>query len=241
MDRPPVNAMDREFVEQLAAVFDRFKNEPSARVIVITSALPSVFSAGADIRQMEALDEAACRSFVEYGQGLMNRMEALPKPIIAAVSGACVGGGCEMAMACDLRVAGRSARFAQPEVNLGVLPGWGGSQRLPRLVGKTRAMQMLMLGEELSAETALEIGLVNCVVSDEDVLSTAIGLARRLMDKSRTALASIKGAIQGGSHLSLEKGLAVEARRYHEAFVSNDAREGMRAFLEKRKARFNGQ
>ena len=186
------------------------------------------------------MDEAACRSFVEYGQGLMNRMEAVPKPIIAAVSGACVGGGCEMAMACDLRVAGLSARFAQPEVNLGVLPGWGGSQRLPRLVGKTRAMQMLMLGEALSAETALEIGLVNCVVSDEDVLPMTMDLARQLMDKSPTALASIKRAVQERSHQTLEDGLAMEARRYHEAFGSTDAREGMSAFLEKRKPRFAG-
>ena len=241
MDRTPVNAMDRVFVDQLSTAVDRCRSDGSIRVVIVASALPKIFSAGADIREMVAMDEAGGLGFVEYGQGLMSRMESLTKPVIAAVTGACVGGGCELAMACDLRVAGQSARFGQPEVNLGVLPGWGGSQRLPRLVGKTRALELLMLGESVSAEQASTIGLVNRVVPDEDVLPTAMDLARQLMEKSSAALAAIKGAVQEGSHLSLEDGLAVESRRYHEAFVSADAREGMRAFLEKREPRFPGR
>lgn len=237
MARPPVNAMNGEFVEQLSATLDRCEADPSVGAIVIVSGLTTVFSGGADIREMEEMDEAGCRDFVRRGQGLMDRMESLPKPIIAAIGGACVGGGCELAMACDLRVAGSSAGFGQPEVNLGLLPGWGGSQRLPRLIGKARGTELLMLGETISAQTALELGLVNRLVPDEEVLPAAMGLARQLLGQSTSALASIKRAVQEGMRTTLEEALKVEARRYHEAFQSPDAREGIRAFLEKRAPR----
>ncbi len=240
MARPPVNAVDREFVQQLTAALDRCEADGAARAIVIASGFPSVFSGGADIREMEAMDEAGCLDFVRQGQGLMDRMEALPKPIIAAVNGACVGGGCELAMSCDLRVAGRSSSFGQPEVNLGVLPGWGGSQRMPRLVGKTKAMELLMTGEAISADRALDLGLVNLVVPDEEVLSSTMALAGKLLEKSPSALAAIKAAIHEGFSTSLAEGLEVEARQYREAFTAPDAREGMRAFLEKRAPRFTG-
>lgn len=240
MARPPVNAMDREFVGQLGAALDRCEADGSVWAIVIASGLSNVFSGGADIREMEAMDEVGCLAFVREGQGLMDRMEALPKPIIAAVSGACVGGGCELAMSCDLRVAGSSSSFGQPEVNLGVLPGWGGSQRMPRLVGKTLAMELLMTGEAVSAEQALDLGLLNLVVPDEEVMSAAKALAGKLLDKSPSALAVIKAAIHEGFALSLAEGLKVEARRYREAFAAPDAREGMTAFLEKRAPRFTG-
>ena len=237
MTRPPVNAMDKEFVDQLSAFMDQCEADLSVRVIVFVSGLATVFSGGADIREMESMDEAGCLDFVRRGQGLMDRMESLPKPIIAAVGGACVGGGCELAMSCDLRVAGRSASFGQPEVNLGVIPGWGGSQRLPRLIGKTRATELLMVGEAISAQTALELGLINRLVPDEELLPAATGLARQLLAKSPAALASIKRAVQEGMRTTLEDALKVEARQYNEAFGSADAREGIRAFLEKRAPR----
>ena len=240
LDRPPVNAMNREFVDQLGATLDRCAEDATVHAIVVGSELPTVFSGGADIREIDTLDEAGGEEFIRRGQALMNLLEALPKPTIAAVRGAAVGGGCELAMACDLRVAGTSSRFGQPEVNLGILPGWGGSQRLPRLLGKTRAMEILMVGEEITAETALTIGLVNWLVPDGEVLPAAIGLARKLSTKSPTALAAIKGAVHGGAHRPLDDGLKIEAQRYRDAFASADAREGIRAFLGKRPPRFTG-
>jgi enoyl-CoA hydratase len=163
----------------------------------------------------------------------------MSKPVIAAINGVCVGGGMELAMACDLRVAAKSARFGQPEVNLGVISGWGGTQRLPRLVGKTRGLEMLMLGEQISAGEALAIGLVNRVVPDEALMDETMALCRKLAAKSPGALAKIKEAVELGLPQFLAEGLREEGRCYVEAYVAGDAREGIRAFLEKRPARFS--
>jgi len=241
MNRPPVNAMSRAFMSELEAGLDRAATDPAVRVIVVTSGLPGMFSGGADIRELEGLDAAGCVAFIALGHRVLGAMGAIPKPIIAAINGVCVGGGMELAMACDLRVAARSARLGQPEVNLGVVSGWGGTQRLPRLVGKTRGLEMLMLGEQISAEEALAIGLVNRVVADEALLGEARALARKLATKSPVALAKVKEAIERGLLLPLAQGLSEEARCYVEAYVSSDAREGLRAFLEKRPARFSGR
>ena len=238
LNRPPVNAINTAFTQQLSTAFDACASDGAVRAIVISSAVPGIFSGGADIRELHGLDQAGCKIFVERGQALFDRIEGLPKPVIAAINGACVGGGAELAMACDLRVAGHSARFGQPEVNLGVVPGWGGTQRLPRLVGKTRSMEMLMLGETVPAEAALSMGLVNQVVTDEEVLSTAIALARKLLGKSPIALSAVKRAVQQGLGQSLAEGLKVEAECYLKAYGSGDSQEGIRAFLEKRAPRF---
>ncbi len=240
MARAPVNALDRDFVGRLAGTLERCASDPSSRVVIIASGLPKVFSGGADLREMNKLGESGWGTFIEMGQRLMDQLEALPKPVIAAVQGACVGGGCELAMACDLRVAGQSATFGQPEVNLGVLPGWGGSQRLPRLIGKTRAMELLMTGETVSAETALDLGLVNRVVTDDQVLPAAKDLAKALAARSSTALAAIKRAVHDGLDSKMADGLETEARQYQKAAESADAREGISAFLEKRPPRFAG-
>jgi enoyl-CoA hydratase len=168
-------------------------------------------------------------------------MGQIPKPILAAINGACVGGGMELAMACDLRIAAESARFGQPEVNLGVVSGWGGTQRLPRLVGKTRALELLMLGEQISADEARAMGLVNRVVPDDMLVAEVTTLARKLAAKSPVALAKVKESVEGGLGLPLAEGLGEEARCYVDAYVSEDAKEGIRAFLEKRPARFPGR
>src|SRR5574337_431794 len=203
MERPPVNAMNRALMSELEANLNHAATDPAVRVIVVTSAIPGMFSGGADIRELEGLDAAGCAAFIALGQGLFSRMGEIPKPIIAAVNGTCLGGGMELSMACDLRIAARSARFGHPEVNLGVVSGWGGTQRLPRLVGKTRGLEMLMLGEQITADEEQAVGR--------------------------------------GRPLPLVEGLREEARCYADAYVSEDAREGIRAFLEKRPARFPGR
>ena len=240
LNRAPVNAMNTAFTQQLSAALEACASDGAVGAIVISSAVPGIFSGGADIRELQVLDQAGCQAFIERGQALFNRIEGLPKPVIAAINGACVGGGSELAMACDLRVAGRSARFGQPEVNLGVVPGWGGTQRLPRLVGKARGMEMLMLGESIPAEAALSMGLVNQVVADEEVLPTSIALAGKLLGKSPIALAAVKRAVQQGLDQSLAEALKVEAECYLKAYGSGDSQEGIRAFLEKRAPRFIG-
>ena len=239
MNRSPVNAFDGEFLAQLNAAVDTCASEESVRVIVITSSLPGVFSAGADIRWLQTLDQIGCREFIRLGQMSMDRIEELSKPVIAAVNGVCVGGGCELAMACDLRLAGSSARFGQPEVDLGLIPGWGGTQRLPMLIGKTRSMELVMTGEQITAEMALSMGLVNQIGPDEDVLTTAMGLARRLACKSSASLTSIKKAVQRGHSLPLADGLKVEADCFIEAYLSQDFHEGINAFLDKRPTQFH--
>ena len=238
LERPPVNAMSRALMSELKAGLDQAAVDPAVCVIVVSSGLPEMFSAGADIRELEGLDAAGCAAFIALGQGLFGRMGEIPKPIIAAINGACVGGGIELAMACDLRIAAESARFGQPEVNLGVVSGWGGTQRLPRLAGKTRALELLMLGEQIGADEARAMGLVNRVVPDDMLMPEAITLARKLATKSPVALAKVKEAVERGLPLSLAEGLREEARCYVDAYVSEDAREGLRAFLEKRPARF---
>lgn len=236
MARAPVNALSREFVDQILEAVQRCESDSSCRVIIIASEFPKVFCAGADIRELEKSRCSPDGWFIKLGQGLMDRLEALPKPIIAAVRGVAVGGGCELAMACDLRVAGTSSVFGQPEVNLGVLPGWGGSQRLPRLIGKTRAMEIMLTGETISADEALRLGLVNLVAPDELVLESAKELAGKLAVKSATGLAGIKLAVQEG--LSIAEGLKVEAKRFQEVAYAPDAGEGIASFLEKRQPVF---
>lgn len=239
--RPPVNAMSRAFMERLAAAIERVEADPTARVLIITSGLAGMFSGGADIRELEGLDAGGCADFIALGHRVFGRLGRLPKPVIAAINGTCVGGGLELAMACDIRVSARGARVGQPEVNLGVVSGWGGTQRLPRLVGKSRGLEMLMLGEPISAEQALACGLVTRVVAQEVLLEEARGVARRLAAKAPAALAKIKECVEQGLPLPLSEGLREEARCYVEAYLTEDAREGIRAFLEKRPARFEGR
>ena len=241
MARPPVNAMSRAFMAELSEALDRVETDTAIRVAIIESALPGMFSGGADIKELEGLDARGCADFIALGHGVFGRLGRVPKPVIAAVNGTCVGGGIELAMACDLRLAARSARFGQPEVNLGVVSGWGGTQRLPRLVGKSRGLEMLMLGEPISAAEALACGLVSRVVADEALGDEARALARRLAAKAPVALAKVKECVEHGLGRPLEEGLREEARCYVEAYLTEDAREGIRAFLEKRPAHFRGR
>jgi enoyl-CoA hydratase/carnithine racemase len=240
MARPPVNAMSRAFMAELSAAIDRVEGDAAIRVAFVTSGLAGIFSGGADIRELEGLDERGCADFIALGHSVFGRLGRVPKPFVAAVHGACVGGGMELAMACDIRLAGRSARFGQPEVNLGVVSGWGGTQRLPRLIGKGRGLEMLMLGEPISADEALAFGLVSRVVADATLLDEAQALAARLAARAPVALAKVKECVEQGFSRPLAEGLREEARCYVEAYLTRDAREGIRAFLQKRPARFQG-
>jgi enoyl-CoA hydratase len=240
MARPPVNAMSRRFMHDLAAAVEGAGTDPAVRVILIESRLPAMWSGGADIRELVGLDAAGCAAFIALGHDVFGRFGALPKPIVAAVNGVCVGGGLELAMACDIRIAAQSARFGQPEVDLGVISGWGGTQRLPRLIGKSRGLAMLMLGEPITADEALVAGLVWRVVPDATLPGEAAALARRLAAKPPLALARLKEAVERGLDRPLADGLGEEARAYVEAYLTRDAGEGIAAFLGKRPPRFEG-
>lgn len=240
LNRPPINALSHAVLDELRAALERCAVDSQAQAVVITSALSNVFSAGADLQELKELTPKDLQGFVACGQELFSYMESTPKPIVAAVRGVAMGGGCELALACDLRVAGQSARFAQPEVNLGLIPGWGGTQRLPRLIGKTVGLEMVLTGESISADRALAVGLVNKVVPNNQVLDEAQRVAQTLASKSPLALAMIKKAVHLGMDLSFQGGVEMEATFFLEAAATRDAHDGIQTFLEKRRPNGRG-
>ncbi|MBI4310295.1 MAG: enoyl-CoA hydratase/isomerase family protein [Chloroflexi bacterium] len=241
LNRPPVNALSKRFLAEIQGALETCASDEDVRAIVIGTGLAKTFSAGADLTEMKGLQDEGARSYIEQGQALFSLIESVRQPVIAAVSGVALGGGCELAMACDLRVAGQSARFGQPEVDLGLVPGWGGTQRLPRLVGRTLAMEMMLTGEPIPAEQALAVGLVNRVVPDDHVADEALRMACTLASKSAVAVSRIKHAVHRGAEMPLHKGLELERGLFMEARQSRDAQEGISAFLEKRPPRFAGE
>ncbi len=242
LNRPPVNALNVATLNDLAASLDRCAGDTHVRVVIIASAFPKVFSAGADLQELKEVRlPTEIHDFAARGQAVFDQIESLPQPVIAAVRGVAPGGACELAMACDLRVAGQSARLGQPEVNLGIVPGWGGTQRLPRLIGRSAALELLMTGEMITAERALALGLVNRVVPDDQVLAEAQRIAEMLLTKPPKSLAWIKQSVRQGLDQSLRDGLALEAGLFSQSRATQDAQEGIQAFLEKRQPRFGGQ
>ncbi|HEY3313717.1 MAG TPA: enoyl-CoA hydratase-related protein [Bacillota bacterium] len=244
INRPPVNALNPECIGELTQAFKELRDDASVRVIIITGAGQYTFVAGADISSFGAGQgepgEAAFAQ-IRNGQKLFTDIETYPKPVIAAINGVCLGGGNELAMGCDLRIAAESARFGQPEINLGIIPGWGGTQRLPRLIGKTKAMELLLTGDMIKAPDALRVGLVNKVVPDSELLTTAKNVGRMLATKAPIAMAAIKKAVFQGLDASIEEGLDVEFNGSVECFKSEDGVEGITAFLQKRKPQFKGK
>lgn len=240
INRPPANALSKATIEELNAAFDALESDANVRAIVITGSGQYVFIGGADIGEFVGLDEAAARASVQRGHELFSKIERFPKPVIAAVNGVCVGGGNELAMACDVRIAAESAKFGQPEVNLGIIPGWGGTQRLPRLVGKGRALEMMLTGDLVKADDAARYGLVNKVVPDNEVLTHARNLARKLSMGAPLAMARIKDAVNAGLERGFETGLSAEAEGMLAIFGTKDATEGVSAFLGKRRPKFTG-
>ncbi|MBI4342639.1 MAG: enoyl-CoA hydratase/isomerase family protein [Candidatus Omnitrophica bacterium] len=239
IDHRPVNALDRQTLEELGQAMEAMAGDPSVKVVILTGGGSLAFVAGADIKEVSQLGSAdAAKAMATLGQSVFLKIQRLNKPVIAAINGVCLGGGCELAMACHLRISGDRARFGQPEINLGIIPGWGGTQRLPRLIGRAKAIEWILTGDMYSAQEALRLGLVNQVVPQDQVLKVAKDFARKIASKGLVAIQQSLRAIEEGLQLSLEQGLARAAEAFGLVASSEDSREGVRAFLEKRQPQF---
>jgi enoyl-CoA hydratase len=242
VNRPDkLNALNRQTLEDLSKAFDSAEHDPSVKAVVLTGAGEKAFVAGADITEIASLDAQAGRNFALFGQTLFRAIETFPKPVVAAVNGFALGGGCELAMACHLRLASEGASFGQPEVGLGVIPGYGGTQRLPRLVPKGVALELLLTGDRIDARRAFEIGLVNAVTSKEELLAKAEALARKIAGKAPVAVRHCLEAVQAGLDMPMEEGCYLEATLFGLCCATQDMKEGTSAFLERRKAEFEGR
>ena len=239
IDHPPANAFNAQTMLDLATAFDSVVNNPEVKTIIITGA-GQFFVAGADINEIAALkgpEEA--KAVVVKGQEVFSRIQASPKPVIAAINGRfCLGGGNELAMACHIRLAEDGVRFGQPEINLGIMPGWGGTQRFPRYVGKGKALELLLTGDMINAQEAKRIGLVNNVVPVGEVVKAAKDLAKKINSKGALAIAAILRAVNQGMETTLEEGLALEVDEFSKLCATEDMREGVNAFLQKRQPKF---
>ena len=242
INRPDkLNALNRATIEELSQVFAAAAKDPGVGAVVLTGAGEKAFVAGADIGEIAGLDAQRGRDFALRGQEVFRSIETLPKPVIAAVNGFALGGGCELALACHVRIASESASFGQPEVNLGVIPGYGGTQRLTRLVGKGIALELLLTGDRIDANRAKEIGLANAVVPLADLLGKATEMARKMLSKAPLAVRHCLEAVGTGLDMPLEEGCYLEATLFGLCCASEDMREGTEAFLQKRKADFKGR
>jgi len=240
INRPPVNALNSQLIKELLETFDELENDQTVSVIILTGA-GRAFIAGADIKEIPALNAESGEAFSGLGQEMTERIDDFPRPVIAAIEGLALGGGSEVALACDIRIASESAKFGQPEVNLGVIAGAGGTQRLPRLVGKGKAKELLFTGEVVDAHEALRIGLVEKVVSTGEALNAAKAMARNIEGKGPVAIALTKKAVNEGMDVPLKKGLEIEKRAFGQVCGTQDKNEGVKAFLEKRKPNFQGK
>jgi enoyl-CoA hydratase/3-hydroxyacyl-CoA dehydrogenase len=239
LNRPPTNPISPQMIRDLTAVWDEIESRYEIHAAVIASSNFAVFSAGADIKEFTKMtDPAAGKDLLDSGHGLLRRMEQSPTVTIAAVNSLALGGGCEVSMGCDFRIAAESASFGQPEINLGIIPGFGGTQRLARLVGEGKALEMNLLGEPITAAQAYEIGLANEVVLDHELFDTALAWARKLGGQAPVAVEQIKNVSAKGD---LDEGIEAEKGGFATAFSSEDAREGISAFLGKRKPKWQGK
>ncbi len=233
IDHPPVNVLGREVLDALVRRLDEAEADPEVRAVVLASASDRAFAAGANIREMAPMGPAEARDHGERGQGTTRRIERLPLPVIAAVNGVCLGGGCEIALACDFIIASDEASFGQPEINLGAMPGWGGTRRLPRRIGPAAARRWIMTGRSVSATEAYAHGLVDQVVPRADLLPAALTLAGELAEKPPVALAAAKFALLHSIDPGIEEGLAYELDLWAHLFGTPDQKAGMQAFLAK--------
>ncbi|MEM0466551.1 MAG: enoyl-CoA hydratase-related protein [Candidatus Thermoplasmatota archaeon] len=241
INRPSVyNALDRETLIECERACDDFEHDQTIKVVVITGQGKS-FIAGADIKHMKNMTSLEAQEFAELGQRLLFKIEHSRVPYIAAVNGYALGGGCELLMACDIVIAAKTAKIGQPEINLGIHPGFGGTQRLPRRCGIPKAKELLLTGDVISADEAFEIGLVNKVVDDDQLMNEVNILAEKISLKSPLQLRFIKELVNKGVNLDLSHACALERASFSVCFSTNDQKEGMTAFLEKRKPQFQGK
>ncbi len=236
-----LNALNAETMAELRAAFVAADADPAVRAIILTGQGEKAFVAGADIAAMKDLPAVEGRRFALAGRSLGDAIENLGKPVIAAVNGFALGGGCELALACDFIYASQKAKFGQPEVNLGVMPGFGGSQRLPRRIGVGRAMELILTGDLITAEEAHRIGLVNKICAPESLMAEARATAEKIASKAPQAVAFARRAVRKSEELPLPAGNDLEAELFGLLFSTADQKEGMRAFLEKRPPQFTGQ
>jgi enoyl-CoA hydratase len=242
LNRPEkMNALNEAVVLELQAAFESLRDDGSVGGIIFTGAGEKAFIAGADIAELAELDPATAADRARAGQRLTRTMETLGKPILAAINGFALGGGCELAMACTFRVASENARLGQPEVKLGIIAGFGGTQRLTRLVGRGRALELLLTGDPVTAEEALRIGLVNRVFPREELMAEAEKIVRKMMAVGPVAVRYTLDAVDRGCDTPLETALETEAELFGRCFATSDMREGTKAFLEKRAAKFGGK
>jgi enoyl-CoA hydratase len=244
LNRPTIlNAQSPEMFGELAQVFGEIKGDPEVGVVILTGAGERAFCAGADINFLKTLAQTtpmAAKAFVEKNRVAFGAIDHLGKPVIAAVNGYALGGGCELAMACHIRIASENARFGQPEINLGLFPGAGGTQRLPRLVGRGIAIELMLTGDAITAQEAHRLGLANKVVPAADLMPTAEKLAQQILTKAPLAVSVILEAVQHGLEMTLAEGLQLEANLFGVICSTEDMREGTAAFLEKRQPGFKG-
>jgi enoyl-CoA hydratase len=233
-NRPPVNALNTALVKELYDVVEQLDRDAEVRAVVLTGE-GKAFVAGADIAEMSKLSPLEAREFARNGHRSLNRLEQAEKPVICAINGFALGGGCEVALACDIRLMADGAKIGQPEVNLGIIPGFGGTQRLARLVGPGVAKELVCTGDHIDAQEALRIGLVNRVVAGDQLLETATNLACKIAAKGPSAVRLAKSVVNRGLDSSLATGNALEIEAFGVCFASGEPKEGMTAFLEKRK------
>ncbi|SMC82670.1 enoyl-CoA hydratase/isomerase family protein [Papillibacter cinnamivorans] len=239
VNRPEVfNALNMEVYGQLEGTFDRLGEDPGVRVIILRGEGEKAFAAGTDINMMMGCTPEEFLERTWTVKRVLDKIESFSQPVIAAVNGMALGGGCELAMACDIRIAADSGKFGQPEINLGLIPGGGGTQRLPRLVGISRAKQLVYTGDVIGAQRALEIGLVDQVVPLKDLMAEAEALALKIAAKSKVIMALAKNALNSGFKEDLVEGLESEVRCFNACFSTYDRAEGMQAFVQRRKPRF---
>lgn len=241
-NRPNVlNALNRKTVEELGEALNSARQDKAVRVVILTGTGEKAFVAGADINELAVRTPVDGKDFSLFGQDVIHLLETLGKPSVAAINGFALGGGCELALACTMRIASKNAKLGQPEVKLGILPGYGGTQRLPRLCGKGVAHELILTGEMIPAEEALRIGLVNRVVELSELLPTAEGIAKKIIANAPLAVKYAMEAIEHGMEMPQEEGLFLEATLFGLCCATEDMREGTRAFLEKRPAKFQGR
>jgi len=238
LNRPPANSVNFALLKDLDRALDQFEEDKEVRALIITGAGEKGFSAGFDVTEAARAAEIG-----NTGRAVFSRIERYPKPVVAAINGYALGGGCELTMACHFRVmvSTEKAKIGCPEVNLGIIPGWGGTQRMPRLIGKTRAMDMLVFGKRINAPEALNIGLINKVSQPGELVNDAKDLAHRLAKQAPLAVKAILESVTVGLETTLEEGLKVEGKNLNMVSSSKDAIEGITAFLEKREAQFKGE
>jgi enoyl-CoA hydratase/carnithine racemase len=239
LNRPPANAISEQLVKDLAAALNSVETDDGVRAVIITGAGDRIFCAGADLGS--AFSGGDMRDFIRFGNGVLRKIERFPKPVIAAMNGHALGGGCEIAMACHLRLLKETARMGQTETNLGIIPGFGGTQRMPRLIGRTKALEFMMLGTQVPAAECLALGLVNRLTKEGETLAEAKALARALAKRPPVATRVLIEAVDDGLDAPIDQALEIETRAFLQTLHTEDAAEGIQAFFAKREPEFKGK